>query len=158
MHLIYYIICIYEIYSLILHHDSWSCCDCWLRLSIARASSALHSPCTSIVIVIKNRVETSAEGQGVGKAKSLDCSSWTNQYPSVSKLTAPLINQGSSQGDNSQSSSPCKGSSSQKPLPMQREQPRGQFSKLLPWVRGGAPKGQRGMIRAVKIQLLLTLI
>ena len=31
-------------------------CDCGLRLSIARASSALHSPCTVIAVVIRIQI------------------------------------------------------------------------------------------------------
>ena len=38
-----------------LHCDGWSQRDCWLRLSIARASSALHSPCTSIALSFKGQ-------------------------------------------------------------------------------------------------------
>ena len=127
-----------------LHCDWWSQRDCWLHINfIVIRRTMLTSGKRLFYFGEKALLLRGSQKQGAKQRHRQRPRGWRSKESWLQFMNKPIpLSQQADSSPNKSGEQP-RGQFS-KLLPMQREQPRGQFSKLLPWVRGGAPKGQRG--------------
>ena len=148
-----------------LHCDWWSQRDCWLHINFIVIRRTMltsgkrmlyfgkEAPCLLESKKRPLRVATKTQRWNISRRprRWRSKESWlqfmNKPIPLSQQTDSSLINQGSSQGDNSQSSSPCKGISSQKAPPHAKGR----------WPKGRGVKKREATTRCISSQKHLQL-